>query len=867
MAENYYSLLGQGFAQAAQLRRKDDEKRMKKAMKYQLLYGLGGQFLGDLISTPFKEPVKRFFNMEAGRQVKAKQTHALADLDRLKTVESDLTRTGGEGGPVQGLVNVYMDNVDNMMSAPDWFGPEWEKGPNAHVASSWRTSVEPRVREQAEKEVTELRNRIQELSLTPSDKRLAELAAGAKILSPNAGVGAGRWLMERFGGKSKADRMSEGVNYILTGDSPDLKDSAWARAATQAFVNKSDRAAELYNPDFIRDTFEEIKSGMMYQNGRLTHSPELSQAWDLLDATQQLRSQTMADSANVASKLTTSPARSINRSGYDEVAASLFQDLGRIPTEAEVDEGMTVQSKGMDMNNTVVSSIIDQLRVRTEMVEIQDRLRDDLAIHTAGQMRGPDVSREYYNAPKWQRAIIDNHIDSTYRGWLQLSSSTYHSARLKAISDEIIDETFVGDDADVNIQEALMYGVQRIGEDYLTITNQDKRNTIISRILDKLDMPIQDPIRTGSVSQTHANLLTGEMVDLVSGSDQEKVRERAKERLENRNVGQDGENNSNSLVEHLYGDDGSTAAQRRGPSMGRLNIVPTNDPKTAPHLAKIRTHWQNGEAAEAIRYQHEFITRMEGDTGESWRMPSEFIELEEAFMDPKGQAQMTEQARTERIRERFRDRSRDPVDWGRDLPSVQASQDSQVGQEIRNEIMFEDPKTDEESSFNNFVDLLYDEEGFRTNVYEDTEGKLTVGLGHLLTPSEVERYNDGDLWTDEDLLTTTRKDTDRMWKAAKSQAQELGIDDNDFIVSLGSANFNLGESWFKDHDKTWAALKAGDYEEAISEITDSDWYRNRYTNNRAVAFQRAIRKLMDIQNPSLLRKPDPASRSISMFGI
>jgi len=865
MAENYYSLLGEGFTRAAQLRSRDEKKQMKKAMKYQLLYGLGGQFLGDLISTPFKEPVKRFFNMEAGRQVKAKQTHALSDLDRLQTVESDLTRTGGEGGPVQGLVNVYMENVDNMMSAPDWFGPEWEKGPNAHVAASWRTSVEPRVREQAEKEVTELRNRIQELSLTPSDKRLAELAAGAKILSPNAGVGAGRWLMERFGGKSKGDRMSEGVNYILTGDSPDLKDSAWARAATQAFINKSDRAAELYNPDFIRDTFEEIKSGMMYQNGRLTHSPELSQAWDLLDATQQLRSQTVADSANVASKLTTSPARSINRSGYDEVAASLFQELGRIPTEAEVDEGMTVQSKGMDMNNTVVSNLIDQLHVRSEMVEIRDRLRDDLAIKTASEIRRPGVNREYYNAPKWQQAIIDNHIDSTYRGWLQLSSSTYHSARLKAISDEIIDETFVGDDADVNIQEALMYGVQRIGEDYLTITNQDKRNTIVSRILDKLDMPIQDPIRTGSVSQTHANLLTGEMVDLVSGSDQEKVRERAKERLENRNVGQDGEDNSNSLVEHLYGDDGSTAAQRRGPSMGRVNIVPTNDPKTVDHLAKIRTHWQNGESTEALNYTHEFITRMESDTGESWRMPSEFIELEGAFMDPEGQAQMTKQERTEGIRERFRDQARDPVDWGRDLPAFPP--EHPVGEEIRDEIKFETPKTDEESSFNNFVDLLYDEEGFRTNVYKDTKGKLTVGLGHLLTPSEVERYNDGDLWTDEDLLAATRKDTDRMWKATKSQAQELGIDDNDFIVSLGSANFNLGESWFKDHDKTWAALKAGDYEEAISEITDSDWYRNRYTNNRAVAFQRAIRKLMDAQSPSLLRKPDPEHRSISMFGI
>ena len=42
MAENYYSLLGEGFTRAARLRSKDEKKMMKKAMKYQLLYGLGG---------------------------------------------------------------------------------------------------------------------------------------------------------------------------------------------------------------------------------------------------------------------------------------------------------------------------------------------------------------------------------------------------------------------------------------------------------------------------------------------------------------------------------------------------------------------------------------------------------------------------------------------------------------------------------------------------------------------------------------------------------------------------------------------------------------------------------------------------------
>ena len=184
---------------------------------------------------------------------------------------------------------------------------------------------------------------------------------------------------------------------------------------------------------------------------------------------------------------------------------------------------------------------------------------------------------------------------------------------------------------------------------------------------------------------------------------------------------------------------------------------------------------------------------------------------------------------------------------------------------IRNEIKFEDPDTDEERSFNDFVDLLYDEEGFRRSVYKDTKDNSTVGLGHLLTASELKEYKVGDTWVDEDLLNTTRKDIRNKWNTAKAQAQELGIDDNDFIVSLGSVNFQLGENWFEDHDKTWALLKAGKYEEAIKEAARSQWYRD--TPDRVVAFQRAIRKLMDAQSPSILRRPDPESRLTSTFGI
>ena len=148
------------------------------------------------------------------------------------------------------------------------------------------------------------------------------------------------------------------------------------------------------------------------------------------------------------------------------------------------------------------------------------------------------------------------------------------------------------------------------------------------------------------------------------------------------------------------------------------------------------------------------------------------------------------------------------------------------------------------SLFPDFINLLHDEEGYRERVYKDSEGYLTAGLGHKLTGNDLKLYKLNDRVPDEILQEWEKKDTEKAWEAALSQLIELGIDAEsspEFTIVLGSVNFQLGTSWYKDHKKTWSFLKAGNYKEAAEEAARSRWYRQ--TPDRVVTFQRAIRGL------------------------
>ena len=137
--------------------------------------------------------------------------------------------------------------------------------------------------------------------------------------------------------------------------------------------------------------------------------------------------------------------------------------------------------------------------------------------------------------------------------------------------------------------------------------------------------------------------------------------------------------------------------------------------------------------------------------------------------------------------------------------------------------------------------LLERREGNKANVYKDSEGYLTAGIGHLLTESEKKQYKLGDTvpenirdrWFEQDSFDATN--------AAIYQARELGIDDLRFIENLTSVNFQLGTNWNKEHKKTWSLMKSGNFDLAAKEAANSKW--KSQTPVRVKDFQEALKKI------------------------
>jgi len=121
--------------------------------------------------------------------------------------------------------------------------------------------------------------------------------------------------------------------------------------------------------------------------------------------------------------------------------------------------------------------------------------------------------------------------------------------------------------------------------------------------------------------------------------------------------------------------------------------------------------------------------------------------------------------------------------------------------------------------FKNFTEHLRLREGYREEVYLDTLGKATCGTGHLLSPEENTQYAVGDTIDTDVLDRWLEEDADLAWNAAAQQLQDLNIEKPEFIVALGSVNFQLGTQWMNKFPSAYQALLNKDYTEAIKQIS------------------------------------------------
>ena len=116
------------------------------------------------------------------------------------------------------------------------------------------------------------------------------------------------------------------------------------------------------------------------------------------------------------------------------------------------------------------------------------------------------------------------------------------------------------------------------------------------------------------------------------------------------------------------------------------------------------------------------------------------------------------------------------------------------------------------------------EGGNREDVYLDSEGKPTAGVGHLLTKDERKRYSKGSIVSPEVRQRWFEQDSEKAINAAILQAKEMGVSDPRFIETLTSVNFQLGTSWNKEHVDTWDLMKNRDYSGAAKEAENSLWF-------------------------------------------
>lgn len=127
-------------------------------------------------------------------------------------------------------------------------------------------------------------------------------------------------------------------------------------------------------------------------------------------------------------------------------------------------------------------------------------------------------------------------------------------------------------------------------------------------------------------------------------------------------------------------------------------------------------------------------------------------------------------------------------------------------------------------------------EGDKLIVYRDTQGHLTVGIGHLVLPEDNLGF--GDRITPERRDEFFKRDVDKAFNAALSQARELGRYTPEFIAALTEVNFQLGTGWYIEFSNTYAYLRTGNWRQAINNLLASKW--NRQTPTRVANFINAI---------------------------
>ena len=123
-------------------------------------------------------------------------------------------------------------------------------------------------------------------------------------------------------------------------------------------------------------------------------------------------------------------------------------------------------------------------------------------------------------------------------------------------------------------------------------------------------------------------------------------------------------------------------------------------------------------------------------------------------------------------------------------------------------------------------------EGVRTQMYLDSLGKATIGIGHLILPHERERYAEGVEITMEEVEELFDIDLNRAAAGADELiAEKIGHDLPQVIGEvLVNMCFQLGKNGVSKFKNMFRCMKEGDWEGAAFQMKDSRWHKQ--TTNR-----------------------------------
>lgn len=144
----------------------------------------------------------------------------------------------------------------------------------------------------------------------------------------------------------------------------------------------------------------------------------------------------------------------------------------------------------------------------------------------------------------------------------------------------------------------------------------------------------------------------------------------------------------------------------------------------------------------------------------------------------------------------------------------------------------------DDSTYEEFKRHLLAREGYRNCVYLDSEGYPTVGVGHLVRPSDNLKV--GDCISDERVQQFLDQDARQAYSAALAQAQQAGQYNHCFVIALGSVNFQLGTGWRSKFQRRWNQMQQGDFCGAADGLENTLW--GQQTPVRVKDFQCALQK-------------------------